>query len=100
MTQSTTPHWTKEFDEKFVEKIQVSEDEFDVGFKGNIQDLHDFIKHLLAESISGEKKAWKEWIDNSKIISSVGYIPSKFRGLSAVAIYNLALEDLLTKESK
>ena len=47
-TKNTTEQdWKIEFDERFVDKKQVSEDEFDVGFKGDVQGLYDFIKSLI-----------------------------------------------------
>ena len=53
--------------------------------------FNDFLSHSVQEA-KAERVAE---IENSKIISSIGYRPSKFRGLSAVAIYNMALDDLL-----
>lgn len=67
--------WEEKFDERFVEKIQISEDEFDVGFKGNVQDLYNFIRTLLQEAKAEERKRCLEAVDH--FYKEVKYVADK-----------------------
>jgi hypothetical protein len=94
MTQSTTPQWEKDFDEKYAGAIC---DGTGSACQSTREDIKDFIRQLIAESIREERKWIKEELDGLLRLDGISHAEGMMKGWW---VNYDEVQDLLTEESK